>query len=503
MKKILGTAILYFAFNSMVLGQYKHDYIWMVGDPAAEPDPLAGVTVFNFNNDTLKLKEQNEGISMYFTNTSYSNQDGELLFYTNGCKVFNANHELMENGSGLNPGDAYLTGNCPDGGNSIPQGILAIPSPGDESKVYLFHQATEFADFGTYAAYFYYTIIDMNHDNGLGAVVKKNQLVLSDTFYINLNAVKHQNGEDWWIVFSRGYTNTFYKALLTPNGIDSIYSQEIGINQDQWWSGGGQTCFSPDGTRYARYNKKDQVLLYDFDRGTGELSNFKQLYADTTVGVRGGISFSPNSRFLYVSTQAKLWQFDMLAPDIQASKVMIDEWDGFTYFGFPVMFYLMQLGPDCKIYMIGLNGSKFMHVINSPDEPGQACDFRQHSLELPSINNTSIPNFPNYRLGTGYPVCDSNIVYTAGRFVAPPPTRVEVWPNPASGEVTIALPMPLRKEAIWSLHDQLGREVRRAVLSAGQQEIQVGVGDVPPGLYFWKVQGEGRQVASGKLIISK
>lgn len=77
------------------------------------------------------------------------------------------------------------------------------------------------------------------------------------------------------------------------------------------------------------------------------------------------------------------------------------------------------------------------------------------------------------------------------------------YPNPASGYVKLSWDVQLSKNIIWHLYDQLGREVRRAVLSVGQQEVQVSVGDVVTGLYFWNVESEGRQLGNGKLIIIK
>jgi Secretion system C-terminal sorting domain len=78
-----------------------------------------------------------------------------------------------------------------------------------------------------------------------------------------------------------------------------------------------------------------------------------------------------------------------------------------------------------------------------------------------------------------------------------------VYPNPASHQVTVSMPVPLPRSAAWVLYDQLGREVASAEMSAGQLKVEVAVGHVPPGLYFWGVGSEGRKVGSGKLIISK
>jgi hypothetical protein len=59
----------------------------------------------------------------------------------------------------------------------------------------------------------------------------------------------------------------------------------------------------------------------------------------------------------------------------------------------------MQLAPDGKIYSSSTNSVSSLHVIHSPDEPGLACQYQQHGIELPTRNTFSMPTFPNYRLG--------------------------------------------------------------------------------------------------------
>ncbi|MDO8368948.1 MAG: hypothetical protein Q7T20_19275 [Saprospiraceae bacterium] len=49
-----------------------------------------------------------------------SDQEGNLIFYTSGCYVVNAAHEIMENGDSINPGNVqqYIcpSGHSPNGG---------------------------------------------------------------------------------------------------------------------------------------------------------------------------------------------------------------------------------------------------------------------------------------------------------------------------------------------------------------------------------------------------
>jgi PKD repeat protein len=66
---------------------------------------------------------------------------------------------------------------------------------------------------------------------------------------------------------------------------------------------------------------------------------------------------------------------------------------------FPTNFFAGQLAPDGRIYITASNGSDIFHVIHRPDEPGAASLVEQHGIRLPTYNASSIPVFPNFRLG--------------------------------------------------------------------------------------------------------
>ena len=87
---------------------------------------------------------------------------GELLFYTDGRRVWNANDQVMPNGDGL-LGGVF---------NSCTQGALIVPFPCDDERYYLFtldelevDPADPVADDGLR-----YSVVDMTLDGGLGDV---------------------------------------------------------------------------------------------------------------------------------------------------------------------------------------------------------------------------------------------------------------------------------------------------------------------------------------------
>ncbi len=475
---------------SIIAFTQKHDYIWILGHN--------GGTNIDFNTLPPEIYFADRPTEMDVTNASISDSSGALLFYTNGCNIYDKNDEIMENGQDINPGTVH-NDFCiePYIAYTAIRGAMALPQKGNIYN--LFHLGMKRVTNPQYDVFpnkLYYSKVDMSVNDG--KVVEKNKLIIEDTLQGgDLSAVKHANELDWWVFIPKRYSNKYFKVLVTNNGEMIVSEQIIGDSSVIGSAGGSQDVFSPDGKLYARYVPKQGTLLFDFDRETGELSNYRHIPdpGDSTSG--GGIAISPNSRYLYVSTETKFYQYDLQSSDINASRVLLAEYDG-TVSPFATIFYKCQLAPDCKIYCNCKSSCNVLHVVNYPDEPGLACDFVQHGVQLATSNALSLPNFPNYRLGSGQPVCTPT---AAGEVSAA--VGIKVWPNPASDGVTVSLGEAVHAPMVWSLHDQLGRVVRRAVLSAGQQEVAVSVEGLAAGLYFWQLESEGRQLGNGKLIIAK
>jgi hypothetical protein len=163
----------------------------------------------------------------------------------------------------------------------------------------------------------------------------------------------------------------------------------------------GQSCFSPDGRFFVTYNAISSTVgawldVFDFDRCEGLLSNQRHIYYAPGIGRIGGVSISPNARFLYHNFYDTVYQYDLHATDFAGSQKVVAVRDDYPY---PMRFYQSQLAPDGKIYTSATNGSKWLHVVHRPDEEGAACQYQQRGLLLPTVNSFSVPNFPNYRLG--------------------------------------------------------------------------------------------------------
>jgi len=432
-----------------VSSQSKQDYIWLLGIDRL-PEPGNQSYRFDFNIKPFEIQKANNGLGINSNNASICDENGNLLFYTNGCAVLNQNAVIMPNGDSINADkwkEIFNFDNC-DLGYPGFEDIIILNLPNEKNLFYILHKPYKFNGFGKKdSVHLLYTIVDMSLDNGLGDVVEKNVdfYTENNTMFSYLTAIRHQNGEDWWLIQPIVEDSTFLTFLITSNGIERKENQ----NTDQYFnfyrsSASGTARFSPDGTKYALYNFYDQLHIYDFDRTTGVLSNHQkiEIYSDDSIDIKdirfSSVEWSPNSRFIYTASRNDLHQIDTWEENLQDGIVLIDTYDG-TRNPFANTFFLMALGPDCRIYMCSTSGNKTYHVINKPDEKGLACDFAQNGLVLPyEAGFGSMPNFPRFRVDEENK-CDSTIVSIFGDYVWYR-RDLEVFPNPSKGIYNIKLP---------------------------------------------------------------
>ncbi|HRK29427.1 MAG TPA: T9SS type A sorting domain-containing protein, partial [Chitinophagales bacterium] len=331
-----------------------------------------------------------------------------------------------------------------------------------------------------------------------------------------VNACRHANGRDWWIIMAT-YNDKFYHLfLLTPQGVQYKGQQ---IVTTPVITGVGQSVFSPDGNTFVVYQGVyavgDRYLyVYDFDRCLGLLQE-KMAIAITDTGVGAGAAISPNSRFLYIMSYWKIYQFDLWATDISATKTTVAVWDGFLdYDMFPTTFNLGQLGPDGKIYVNPRSSNRYFHVIETPNEAGIACNVAQHSLQLPHFNSVSMPHFPYFRLGAvAGSACDSlGLGYAVG--VSPPlnpplaseggSLGVVVYPNPATQYSHLYFGRALEAGYRLAVYDVVGRLAHEAALSIACVGYTLSVQDWSAGLYVAVLYApDGTVAASAKIVVER
>ena len=377
-----------------------HDAIWMYGqnDPV---DPRYGTFYIDFNEMDPQLHVLNRDMNLDVTVATMCDSTGNLLFYTNGIYLANFNHELMENGDSLNPGE--LTWQNTNNGLFTFQSLINLPFPGHNLEYFLFHLKLDYdTEYGLAVNTLYSTLINMSQNGGKGKVIEKNVELLTHQTLGTITAVKHGNGRDWWILVS-DFLGFYYKVfLLSPEGVEFISDQDFNSIPSNIFGINGTISFSNDGSRMAQYEVPlNNVTIYEFDRCLGLLSNPIEIsLPNVTLGA--GQAFSPNGRFLYMVSSTFVMQLDLWANDIATSLDTVAIYDGFvdpSTSGLATRFFAMQNGPDGRIYINTTNATKYLHYIQFPNKKGDSCEVVQHGMELPFFNIFTSPHFPNYRLG--------------------------------------------------------------------------------------------------------
>ena len=82
----------------------KRDYVWINGYDFTSEYQGNDNFIFNFNNGSSPKLTTGLPLSFSGNNTSICDKDGNLLLYSNGCHIADANNNIIENGSGINEG---------------------------------------------------------------------------------------------------------------------------------------------------------------------------------------------------------------------------------------------------------------------------------------------------------------------------------------------------------------------------------------------------------------
>ena len=506
------TAFLLLTEN-LALGQGLNRH-YLLGYSTGVSTPVVSTRgKFQFDSTSYLLQSDSFKMAFRASQATISDNNGNLVISTNGCWIADATGDTMQNGSGLNPGNfSYgLNGWCINSllGQPAPASSLLLPLPGVNNKYILLHETASTNSSTLRSDGLYYSLVDLSLNNGLGAVTIKNQNVLLDSLNHSISACKHANGRDWWIIVLKDSSDIVYTCLLTPSGFSSIAQQHMGYPLLSNYT--GQPMFSFDGRKFATHhygylgsgpNFLHEIRINDFDRCTGQFSNPQFLTFVDSANYGLGLSFSPNSKYLYWSTFQKIFQLNTDTSDIAASIQQVATYDNYCFpYSFTCTdFWLMYLAANGKIYISSGNGVIDMHYIDQPDSGGFACDVQQHAIRLPCYTVRNHVNHPNYALGpvTGS-VCDSLGV---GVEELEQVRNVKIFPNPvkSGGTVTLYYELPQNKAGVFELRDAIGKIIYSSTLPpwSNIQNVQLPV--LVPGLYHASIRAKESRL-SVKILV--
>ncbi|MBU6340838.1 MAG: T9SS type A sorting domain-containing protein [Bacteroidetes bacterium] len=503
MKRLLLSFFATFPFLVCLQAQ-QYDQIWMYGGESNLA--IQKVAKLVFVQDTFYAEPTEFKGYFWLFSAAMSDTSGGLMFYSNGCNVYNRYGEIMENGDTINgPANSYWADFC-DSYTGYKTSFFALPSPAGNMEFYIIHQ--KFYNTGSSIMQglreLMYSKIDMR--NGMGKLVEKNVDLIYEHRFEACGAVRHGNGRDWWIILPHDLKPYYYKFLLTPAGFQGPFEQYDPDKLIDSVAPNHKICFTPDGSKMIHYHARAGIWVYDFDRCTGQIGAHPVHIPFPEPGPGGwqglDCEVSGNSRYLYFTASGftKIMQYDLWAADILSSGDSIGIYDGYKdQIGQSTVFGRMQRGPNGKIY-ISPGSSYFLHVINHPNLPGAACGLVQREITLPTWNLSTLPYYPNYRLfDLNDSVCDTLGINTVSVLpVDEAPTQASLFPNPASDQFTIYLP-GWEGRGVLMVHNALGQLSFQAVLSRSSTTVECA--SWPSGVYGVQVWRDGRLLLGRQLVL--
>jgi len=363
-----------------VEGYAQYENVWCFGDSAgldfSNGSPIPITTSINTTEACA----------------SVCDATGHLLFYTEGTNVWDRNHNLMSNGTAIQPEGSFLQQDPATASTS--QGAAIVPVPGSTTRYYIFSLTTRAGTVSTMGrGRLYYSIIDMGLNSGLGDVDANFKGVFIDSILTEkMTTVAGNRGNVWLLVHGRdgsnqGVINSIRAYEITCAGINlnpviSTIGPIPSISDEFVAYHVGSLIVSPDTKKLAETFLAGQIgfALYDFDTATGSVSNYLPFLSDQNYWLNcKAAAFSPNSSKLYIGRNGfsnDVMQFDISLASPALMLASATPIVGAAHYPSP------KLAPDGKIYFYTHQTSGLIGCIQFPDLSGNACQPLSNAVQL-------------------------------------------------------------------------------------------------------------------------
>ena len=481
----------FFLLIALYSNAQNYDHQWVFGYSAWEEEKF-GISLLDFNEGSLAVSFNTESdeYSLGFTGSFLNDRQGQLLLHTNHCTVRDKEWQVIS-------GDEQITttglaaNSCFDGIDNYGalQSVILLPDLQDSTLTYVLHKdfILDFDADDVYTNNLWFSVISEQ----AGEFVFEKKHTINDTLLasLKLTACPNKDKDGWWILIAQQNSNIFERYLIRNGVVVTKFNQPIGIPWNSFEIDIGQAQYSPDARYFAVNSEAHGVLLYDFNNQTGLLSNFRTIPYPDSENVAKGLCFSPNSRFIYVTTAENVYQIDLENDDEVFHVGYYRSWDET---GWPVGLGMIFGGPDCRLYVSPGSTTPYLHVILNPDEKGAACNFAERIIPLPARVSHHLLNLPQYRYLNG---CDSNIGFP---FMVAAEELEEsmftIHPNPASTMLHIETDL---NNLTYHIYDLLGHIIQNGEV----QQKRINIESVSEGMYYLVLENREGERYTQKVMI--
>jgi len=495
-------------------GQSKRNNVWVFGDSSCiwfddNFEPHGALDTF--------LTMPNG--SSVWGQSSLCNPDGHLKIYGDGCRLFNTASQ-------------FISGSPSTGGTSLCNPIM-LPFTTDTNKVHYFNFTGKIG-LPLFNVENCYRAIDLSLNNGAGAVYQVLNLSPDSPMIAGTVAIRHGNGRDWWIVNHRRNGTRFITFLVQNDSLIGPFFQDIGFyfsnpiyplfanSPFHGLDGWTDMCISGDGSRIAISIIRGIFITYDFDRCSGEFSNYRLIEDQTDTSEYYlmknlnfiSCSFAPRNKdllYLVKSNQDTIFQYNLADSFPALTKAQVyaqPPRDSLTVDSNGVTH--MSIGPDERIYVQQsssdfarypiLTDSFALYIgrINNPNLLWPGCSYDSTAVRTYSRGNKGdLMNIVNFDLGAwvGSP-CDT---LTTTAITEPEGIiKLRIFPNPTNDKLNIS--WPVQGGYSWALKSLAGSTLMSGTQQTGNATISTAT--LPVGMYFLEVHS-AKEHKVEKVIISE
>lgn len=392
-------------------------------------------------SSTLTLHAQNEGAIWYFgenlgvdftggqekelfdgqTNTASGTSvlcspEGELQLYTDGQTIWNADHKVVEGGTGLY---SYGQDNL-----WFPQGTMIVKQP-HTGLIYVFSLGgINHLGGGVYVhdpdKPGGYTIVDLSLNNGKGKVIEKNVRIDNERSWYGGIVARHLNTNETLIILLDLGNEEIVFYILDKNGLRFSNAHPLNVPISQFSAASNPYMALSRNGKYLGIRIKSSIsFLQDDATMIFHLEDDKVLnvsFIDSFLIT--GWEFSPNERFLYVNgtimTPSQSFIHGLFQIEVDSIRSMsMAKIPHRLISNIPPTGNQLRMTPNGQIFMTTLintdpnisnlsGDSAYQYAFNailSPDSFGANCEYTTAYLKLSkyykntsSMDRFSLPN---------------------------------------------------------------------------------------------------------------